>query len=418
VAERDAAGVARERGRARRLRAWGWGMMRVRGARVSLARTALLALALAAGATHARAQRPARLVDARATRETRALFGGLQRLRRTHVLYGHQDDLAYGLRWWAHPGRSDVKEVAGSYPAVYGWELGNLELGRPASLDSVDFAAMRRWIVEGYERGGVITISWHMANPRTGGNAWDTAGAVSTILPGGARHAEYRRWLDRFAAFNAGLRGSRGEPVPIIFRPFHEMSGGWFWWGAGHASPDEYRALWRFTVRYLRDEKGVHNLLWAYSPNAADDFEAAYWARYPGDEYVDVLGLDEYFWRPRPGDTADAGARLRDHLRLVSAAADARGKLPALTETGYESIPDSAWWTGTLLRALEGDPATRRIAYVLTWRNANESTNHPGHFYAPYPGHPSAADFVRFRASERILFESDLPDLYGRRKRR
>ena len=72
-------------------------------------------------------------------RETRALFHNLRQLARQHVLFGHQDALAYGYDWVAEPGRSDVRDVSGSYPAVYGWEVGGLETGAAKNLDGVDF---------------------------------------------------------------------------------------------------------------------------------------------------------------------------------------------------------------------------------------------------------------------------------------
>jgi len=347
------------------------------------------------------------LADPNATSETRALFTNLRALAREHVLFGHQDDLAYGVSWRDEPGRSDVKETAGAYPAVYGWDAGHIELADPANLDRNNFEKMRRWIGEGYARGGVVTLSWHLDNPVSGGNAWDTTRAVAAVLPGGARNAEYRRWLDRLAAFVTSLRGRRGEPIPVVFRPYHEMSGSWFWWGGRHATPAEYVALWRLTVEYLRDTRGVHNLLYAYSPDATGSKEQ-YLERYPGDAYVDVLGFDDYQSVKSVATRAVLVRRLRDVVEL----AEARGKIPAMTETGVVTIPDSTWWTQTLLAGIESDPVARRIAWVLVWRNATGTTDRPGHFYAPYPGHPSAADFVRFRQDPLILFEDKLPDLY------
>ena len=376
----------------------------------ALGAAALLALAACAATPPSPAPPAPAPIDPRATPETRALFANLRILARGHVLFGHQDDLAYGHTWAYQPGRSDVKEVAGSYPAVYGWEIGRIEHGAPNDLDGVPFAAMHDWIVDAYRRGAVVTISWHADNPVSGGDAWDTTRAVAAILPGGPRHDLYLQWLDRVAAFLAGLRAPDGTPVPVVFRPFHEMSGGWFWWGAKSATPEEYRRLWRFTVEYLRDRKGLHNLLWAYAPNASGSTTAAsYWETYPGDAYVDVLGLDDYSTLQSGPDPVGAMAA---ELAWLARAAEARGKIPALTETGYEAIPDSTWWTGRVLAALQADPAARRIAWLLVWRNAPVSEQHPHHFFAPYAGHSSAADFVRFAADPLILLEDDLPQLY------
>jgi mannan endo-1,4-beta-mannosidase len=391
---------------------------------VTLGLTSVLAL-LAASAAVAGCRRVPRspgpavgMVDRRATAETRALFASLRSAAREHVLFGHQDDLAYGVNWWAEPGRSDVRDVAGDYPAGYGWDLSKIEHRSALNIDNVDFTRMRGWIQQGYRRGGVITISWHADNPLTGGNAWDTTGAVASILPGGARHAQYLRSLDRVADFIGSLRGRNRAgnvtPIPVIFRPFHEMSGGWFWWGNGHATTEQYIQLWRFTVRYLRDRKKLHNIIWAYSPASSAQLAEHYFDWYPGDDYVDLLGFDEYFSPPRPDRSmADQREALAAHLRWLAATAVARGKIPALTETGYVTLPDSTWWTQTLLPALSADSAGTHVAYALVWRNANATTRTESHFFAPYPGQGSASDFVRFHGDPLTWFEHDLPDLYS-----
>ena len=354
------------------------------------------------------------LVDPEATAETRALYAGLRALAADHVLFGHQDDLAYGVEWVGEAGRSDVKDTAGDYPAVYGWELGDLELGADENLDGVDFEAMQAWIREGHARGGVITIAWHMANPVTGGDTWDTTPAVHTVVPGGERHDAFKAWLDTFADFLGGLRDSRGRPIPVLFRPYHEHTGSWFWWGADMTSPDDYKALWRFTVEYLRDEKDVHHLLYVYSPDAVET-DAAYLERYPGDAYVDVLGIDDYQTLRSDETVSGMTERLARLVRL----ADARGKLAALTETGLEGVPDDDWWTNRLLRAIEADPDARRIAWALVWRNANAEARAAAgqsatHWFGPHAAGPDAADFRRFADSDFVLLESDLPDLYER----
>ena len=344
--------------------------------------------------------------DPDATHQTRALFQNLKTLARESVLFGHQDALAYGVNWKVEEGRSDVKDVAGSHPAVFGWELGDLELGKPENLDGVDFENMKSWIRQGYEAGGVITISWHMNNPVSGGNAWDTTRAVYAILPGGEKHEVYRSWLDTFAEFAEDLRSGDGQLIPIIFRPFHEHTGSWFWWGGENVSDDEYVELWRFTADYLRNEKELHNLLWAYSTDVFTD-EACYFEHYPGHEYVDILGYDDY-----RALTSDEGIPLMTRrLRMLVEIAEASGKLPALTETDLEGVGDPDWWTGRLLRAIRANSVSRRISYALVWRNANRA-DIPGHHFGPYAGHPSAPDFARFAEDPFVLMLDGLPDLY------
>lgn len=362
---------------------------------------------------------PVTPVDPDATEETRALYANLYQLADEAILLGHQDDLAYGYEWVRHVGspdpdapRSDVKAVTGSFPAVYGWDVGDLgNPGATTNLDSVPFDRMKRWIEEGYERGGVVTISWHMDNPVSGGSSWDTTHAAGKILPDSSHHEDFTERLDRFAKFVSDLQGGFwtwlgwGHDVPIIFRPYHEMTGRWFWWGA--TTPETYKRLFRFTVEYLRDEKGLDNLLYAYSTDVFESREH-YLEHYPGDEYVDVVGFDDY------GSIVSDSTRpvLVERLRTVSRVAQTRNKVVAFTETGFEEIPDSTWWTDTLLPALMADSLTRDIAYVHLWRNANNEIDVPDHYFVPYPGHPSADNFVEFRNDPLIYVEEDLPDLY------
>src|SRR5215471_6533578 len=166
------------------------------------------------------------LCDKKATKETIALYKNLKRLLNKGIMFGHQDDVAYGVGWKYEPGRSDVKDVTGDYPAVYGFELGRLELDHAVNLDSVPFDMMKGFIRDAYDRGGVITISWHLNNPLTGKTAWDPSqGTVAAVLPGGEKNELYKSWLDRIAVFMLDLKGRHGEYIPIIFRPFHELNG-------------------------------------------------------------------------------------------------------------------------------------------------------------------------------------------------
>ncbi|MBL0359320.1 MAG: beta-mannosidase [Chitinophagaceae bacterium] len=338
--------------------------------------------------------------DGKATKETKALYKNLQLLLKKGTLFGHQDDLAYGVNWKYKPGRSDVKEVTGHYPGIYGWELGRLEIDAPANLDGVPFDKMRSYIIKGYNSGAVITISWHLNNPLTGKSAWDVspANTVPAILPGGEKNELYNSWLDKVAVFFNSLKTKNGTYVPVIFRPFHELNGSWFWWGGKNCTAAELVQLWKYTVGYLRDTKNIHHLLYAFN---TDRFlnETEYLQRYPGNEWVDIMGFDIY----QKGDVLPNEkfiAEMDRSLTILTTIAKEKRKIPALTEVGYSMVPDSTWWTAVFLKSIE----KHSIAYVLAWRNAGRKSKDEVEYYVPFKGQQSAADFFKFSSNKKIYF--------------
>lgn len=346
-----------------------------------------------------------KLVDPQATPATRALYANLQNLSGKKIIFGHQDALAYGVNWknW-HKRRSDVHDVSGKHPALVGWEFS--KLGKyPHNIDSVDFAQMQGWIRQVYRMGGINEISWHFDNFVNGLSSWDVGdNVVAAILPGGVYHEAYRDKLDRFADYIHATRTGffKKKDIPIVLRLFHEHTGAWFWWGQPHCTPEEYKTLWQFTVHYLRDVKNMHNILYCYSPDVFRD-KAHYLECYPGDDYVDILGFDDYHDLGTNGHTEDLLRRLRMLVEL----ADEKGKIAALTETGQEGIKDPEWWTQKLLEPIKSDPVASRIAWIMVWRNAR-----PNHHYGPYPGHAGVPDFLKFSQDPRMLFQDKLPNLY------
>lgn len=350
------------------------------------------------------------LVDSNATLETKVLFANLDRIRHDYILFGHEDALAYGVNWRGDTDRSDVKDITGSHPAVYGWDVGHIELDSTMNLDKIEFDEMREHIRDAYRRGGVITISWHLNNPFNGASSWDQTPTVEHILPGRSHHNEFLLYMNRLADFLSSLVDDNGQPIPVIFRPWHEHTGNWFWWSARFTNNDEYAQLWRFTVEFLRDQRKINHLLYAYSPSNSG-FETA-WESYPGDEWVDIIGIDDYFTF-KSGEERELDVKgFLSRLREVVLEAEKRGKIPAFTETGLEALPDSVWYTDFLLRGILSDEVSKRIAYILVWRNSNNATDRQNHYYAPFPGHPAEADFVKFYEHPFTLFESDLPDMY------
>ncbi len=358
----------------------------------------------------ASAQIYAQLIDRLATAETKALFINLQKLSQQHILFGHQHATEYGHGWSADSNfdKSDVKLVTGSHPAVVGVDFMDI-FGKEGDDLGEKKEALRKNIAATYNRGGVTTISWHFSNPASGGDFyWKdsvSAPSVKLIIPGGSHHDKYKAILKDIAVFVQSVKGKDGKLVPMIFRPYHEFDGDWFWWGRSHCYPDEFIKLWRFTVSYIKDSMKVHNFIYAFSPDNRFINVYEYTQRYPGNNYVDMVGIDNYGDWGRDGKY-DLKAGIKK-LQIVDAFAKKNKKLAAFTETGLESIPNTAWWTETLLKSIQ--KAKVQLAYVLVWRNDITS---PTHYYAPFPGQASENDFIKFYNSPYTLFEKDLKGIY------
>ncbi len=140
-----------------------------------------------------------------------------------------------------------------------------------------------------------VTLSWHPWNPATGENAWDPKGdAVAAVLDGGAQQQKFDSWLKKVSDFILSLKTNDGKLIPVIFRPWHEMNGGWFWWGANSCTPAQYNQLYANTYHRLT-KAGCSNIVWAWSPNLGSEKTVeAFLERFPGEQYVDMVGVDIY----------------------------------------------------------------------------------------------------------------------------
>ncbi len=347
-------------------------------------------------------------IDKKSTKETKALYANLKMLSEKHILFGHQHATQYGHGWYGDDNKSDVKSITGSHPGVIGVDFSGL-YGSSEEVVEKQKLSLIKYISEAYNRGGVITAAWHFNNPVSKTNFYwndsNAVAAVKNIVPGGSHHQKYKSIIKNIAAVAKATKGADGKLVPIIFRPFHEFDGDWFWWGAKHCTIDEFKTLWQFTVTYLKDSLKVHNFIYAFSPDNKFLTEQKYLERYPGNDFVDLVGVDNYGDFGRDGRyDLDAGYK---KLKIVSDVALKNGKLAAFTETGLESIPDSTWWTNSLLKTLLRSEL--KLCYVLVWRNDAKS---PTHFYAPFPGQKSEKDFIDFYNRPYTLFESDLKNIY------
>ncbi len=367
------------------------------------------------------------IVDKKATAETRSLFAFMQQQRKRAIMFGHQHDTTQGLTITSTDGtQSDTFNAVGDFAAVYGWDT--LSIVTPKQEG--DVVAQ---IKKAYARGGIITVSSHFDNPKTDkkkgdgmvGTAWDQTPAVVESLPGGEFNDVYKGYLDQLAQWANNLKDDQGKLIPVVFRILHENTGSWFWWGDKQSTPEQYKRLYQYTVEYLRDRKGVHNFLYAYSPNNFWDVtEANYLERYPGNAWVDVLGFDTY---GPVADNADWFKNVVANAALVVRMAEARGKIPVISEIGIRAPDIEAGkydnqWYQKLIAGLKADNDARHIAFLLTWRNAPQGVPGPNGKNVPHYWVPSNReenikngtldDFRVFYKDDLTAFNRDISGVY------
>ena len=217
---------------------------------------------------------------------------------------------------------------------------------------------------------------------------------MKNILEGGSQYDRFQIWMQRLSKFLASLKTDDGQKIPIIFRPWHENTGSWFWWGEKLCTAEEYKALWNMLQDKL-DADGFDNLLWAYSPGMASDLTAEkYLERYPGDDRIGVVGIDGYQWVSKE----DFVAQLDSNLTMLTKFAEDHGKIAALTECGLKNLTDPTWWTSTLTPVLD----KHKISYFLVWRNYKKE------WFGPSPAMPDAPYFKEMYTKDNVLFLNEI----------
>lgn len=273
------------------------------------------------------------------------------------------------------------------YPAIFGFDIGN---NSQLLIDNgISIATVRADLVDEatawWEQGALVTISWHQTNPKdaspdVGGHPSSQSGMSGTefhdvVTPGTTLHTKWRNHVDLIAPY---LKDLQDAGVPVLWRPYHEMNGAWFWWGdhAGHNAAD-YVQLWRNLHDRLVTHHGLNNLIWVWSPSATDTTISAF---YPGDDYVDISGVDIY----NSVNTASVYSTYPSTLTQV-----ASGKPYALTEVGRfpaaspMNSTDYLWvlcWHSTFLDrtwATTGYPAKPSSSESNTPSTTAAFYNHP-----------------------------------------
>ena len=269
------------------------------------------------------------LVNKNSTANTKKLYSFLKDSYGKYVITGQQCDGGInGNEFKA------IKNLTGDYPALLGLDMMDYTPSRTAfgaSSSTVEKA------IEFADKGGIVTFCWHWNAPTeylnstaNSSDGWwggfytqNSKFDIAKVMNG--QDANGKKLLDRdIKEIAKQLKRLEKAGVPVIWRPLHEASGGWFWWGA--KGPDAYKKLWKYLYNELTNTYGCNNLIWVYNGQSAD------W--YPGDEYVDIVGEDIY-----PGNHVydPQVSRFRQAINYGS-----KTKITALTENGCIFDIDSA----------------------------------------------------------------------------
>lgn len=368
--------------------------------------------------------------DKKATKEAVGLYRYLDAVGKSgYVIYGHENDAHHKMFRPEGGSESDTKDVTGSLAGMTGFdalsftgdELRLTDVEANMGVTCVD--RMVDITTKAAKEGSILTLSMHMPNFDLVAKKAKVTGKVDysgyspnvmegnvahRILPGGDLNKIYTGYLDMVADY--GLRMQK-QGIPVIFRPLHEHNGYWFWWGAKNTSAQDFQKLWEYTVKYLRDTKGVHNFLYAYSPNGPFDTAESYLDRYPGDAWVDIMGIDTY-------DDDQTGAyfqKLDSSLGVMQQVAAKHGKIIAVTEAGVRQGGSLAV-TGNVDKKWFSEVAAiaerHHAPYFMTWSNFEKL---PHNFFSPYMvsktrGHEMINDFVNFYNEKNTLFADGIAD--------
>ncbi len=214
--------------------------------------------------------------------------------------------MAYGRRMltgvYSAADASYVHRVTGQYPSIIGGDLMDYS---PTRLKyGADPHHEVQQLIGAARQGFIITVSWHWNAPAelikdnyvnaqgkmvsshwwSGFYTKSTRFNIAEVLahPGGKN---YHLLISNIDAIAAQLKKFDNAGIPILWRPLHEASGGWFWWGAH--GPKPFKKLWRLMYNRLTFHFHLHNLIWVYTT-------AGTGAWYPGNKYVDIVGVDQY----------------------------------------------------------------------------------------------------------------------------
>lgn len=231
-------------------------------------------------------------VNPNATKESRDLLAFLYSIKGEKILSGQHN---YGNELLRST--DTVKSITGKIPAIWGSDMLPLQKGDLTMQDVVDEA------IRQHEKGSIITLMYHQVKPfdhDSLGFQGSVKGRVSDeewkqiVTPGSEYHRMLLQKIDKVAEY---LKQLQDKDIPVLWRPYHEMNGIWFWYG-DRKGAEGFQKLWKIMYERYVNHHQLNNLIWVWNANGprdwADDQAYAYELYYPGNEYVDVLAADIY----------------------------------------------------------------------------------------------------------------------------
>jgi hypothetical protein len=335
-------------------------------------------------------------IDPNATFETINLFNNIANIANgSQFAFGQEFPMSFQLGSIRNDlSTSDSKDVVGDHPAVYGIDPNYLMYKsaqqRQVHINEAKYA---------YSKGSIVTMDFHQQS-KTDGKIYlrDISSETDKSLMydvvnnlNGSREWFYDE-LDQVLNIVNDELG-----FPVVFRLFHEMDGDWFWWGSKskNHSAQLYIEFYKLAADYMKERTNL--VLFGWTPNQKVDM-----SYYPGDTYVDVVGIDVY---------NPVKAVLKANLIELSTFALEHGKVAVLSETGKVDFVNTnpTFWTSNVLAAIEEGGSDIRIAWALAWFNAPWNSSQSD-LYIPNSSSSDAVkeDFIQFHASPLTLFQQEI----------
>lgn len=330
---------------------------------------------------------PALLLDTKATQETINLWNYLKSIYGQKMLSGCWTETQFG-------GNDNVENCSGETPAIWGQDMNSWY------RDRKEFNWINTWnqniagFKAAHKRGQILQVNWHWQMPSSKVNGAYTRDAWGKDANGNSQMMTSQQWTDMVtpgtALYDAMIEDidyhvvnflkkivdDKGVPIPIIFRPLHEIDGGWFWWTCT-SDPTKTAKLYKIMQDRIINYHGVHNLIWVYNPGVSCNggswppYQTSEFARrklfYPGDAFCDITGIDLYDYDPAVrGTFAGTGKTYQDAWNMMKAIAPS--KMIALCES--EGLPN--------MEKTFSDPTYAPWLYCLPWFSDKYTDNTTG----------------------------------------